>query len=154
MESTFTISLICPAGNRPPISHKVTDYLVQFIREEILVPRQIILQEEWNVELAMMFMPKDEFGPHKIDIYEPDIYDDVKVKTYPIAIPLDTILQSDEPYRKTIESMYEGLFLYFTAFHKSIHAHFMQDLWEKINFEYLFSLPYPADITEQQYIGD
>lgn len=154
MESTFSISLICPVEGRPPLSHKVTDYLVQFIRQEILLPRQIILADEWNVELAIMFMPKGEFGPHKVDVYEPDIYDDVKVKTYPIAIPLDTIQQSDEPYMKTIELMYEGIFLYFTAFHKSIHAHFMQDLWEKINFDYLFSLPYPADITEQQYIGD
>lgn len=154
MESTFTISQICTANDRPPISHKVRDYFVQFIIEEVLIPQKIILSAEWNIQLAMMFMPGDESGPSRVDVFEPDIYEDIKLKVYPVVIPLDAIHQAEDPYLKTIELMYEGIFLFFTSFYKNISGHYMQALWEKINFDYLFSLPYPADITEQQYVGD
>jgi hypothetical protein len=153
MNATFSISLLCPAEDRPPISHKVRDYLVQFITDELLVPNHLILDGEWNIELAMLFIPVDEFGPHQVDIYEAEIYEDSKLRSYPIAIPLDAITQSEEPYLKTIELLYEGLFRFFPSFYKQVHAHDMQDLWEKIDFDYLFSLPYPADITEQPYTG-
>lgn len=154
MAATFTISQLCTVNDRPPISHKVRDYLVQFITDEVLIPKKIILQDEYNIQLAMMFMPADGPGPERVDILDADVWEDMQLKAYPVVIPLALIHQAKDPYLKTIELMYEGIFLYFTAFHKSIHAHFMQDLWEKINFDYLLALPYPADIAEQQYLGD
>jgi hypothetical protein len=154
MESTFSISLICEVKDRPPISHKVRDYLVQFITEEVLIPEKIILSAGWDIELAMMFMPRDESGPEQVDVFEPDVFDDIRLKAYPVVIPLDAINQAEDPYLKTIGLMYEGLFLFFTSFYKNITPHLMEGLWVKINFDYLFSLPYPAEITEQQYIGD
>lgn len=154
MEFTFSISQLCASKDRPPISHKVRDYLVQFVREEILIPEKMALSADWNIELAMMFMPGGEHGPEQVDIHEPDIFDDIRLKAYPVVIPLDAIHQAEDPYLKTIELMYEGLFLFFTAIYKNITPHRMQALWEKIDFDYLFSLPYPADFTEQQYIGD
>ncbi len=95
------------------------------------MPNNIILNGEWNIELAMMLMPVDTFGPHQVDIYEADRQDAIKLKSYPIAIPLDTITQSEKPYLKTIELLYEGLFRFFPSFYKQVHAHDMQDLWEK-----------------------
>ena len=69
-------------------------------------------------------------------------------------IPVKLIKESENPYRKTIELIYEAITLFFTTIYKKITPHLMNQLWESIDILYLLTLPYPAPLIDQKYVTD
>jgi hypothetical protein len=101
-----------------------------------------------------MFLKVVKFGPPGVYVYAPTTVGADNVKFYPIQIPLKEIKESDAPLLKTIELLYEGIKLFFVKNFKKIDEKFMDDLWLKVDLNYLLSLPYPAELKDQKYVGD
>lgn len=156
-KSYFNIYQSCDSLNRPPLSYQVREYLIRFITDNILASKNIVLNGKWNVVLAMIFLSnggryttREIFFPKA----QPKTIKEDNIKLYEIIIPLDEILESPNPYLRSIELMYEASKIFLTTTYKSITNEFVEDLWQKIDFEYLYSLPYPASLNEQKYVGD
>ena len=142
--------------DRPPISHKVREYFEVFIMEEILTPKKILITTNWQIHLVLTFSP--EAPRYKADsIFMPKTSTTVKserTKIYDVLIPKKIIDQSDQPYLRTIELMWEAITLFFTRTYKKVTQAEMDALWQKADLDYLLSLPYPAPIAEQKYLAD
>ncbi|NIG55812.1 hypothetical protein [Chitinophaga sp. Cy-1792] len=149
---SFSINQTGPKDIRPPLSFKVREYFESFIEENILTPKKIIIHDTWNICLTLTFFKQGRFGPAGVHVYSPTIVKGDKLKAYPIQIPIQEIADSNQPMVKIVELFYEGLTLFFTGNYKQVDAQFMQSLWNKIDMEYLLSLPYPAKIKEQRYL--
>lgn len=154
MKNHFLIKLACNYSDRPPISHKVIEYLEQFIIDNILIPKKIIIGGKWNIWLAISFMKEGNFGPKGVYMYKPTTVSGDNVKFYPIDIPLKEIKESEKPYLRTIELLLEGVRLFFTKTYKKVSADILDELFKKIDWDYMLSLPYPAEVRDQKYIGD
>ena len=142
--------------DRPPISSKVREYFEDFISDNLLKPKKIILGSRWRIELVICFV---EEGPrytstHLFLAEKPRTVSAENLKMYEILIPLKLLNGVDNPYLRTIELFFEALKIFFTTKYKTVNSKDMQELWNKIDIEYLSSLPYPANLTDQKYVGD
>ena len=150
----FSITQACSSKDRPPISYKIREYFVHFITENVLIPKKIILNGKWNICLAFIFLKDGKFGPSGVYVYKPTSVSSDNVTIYPIQVPLKEIVESNNPLLRTIELFYEGIKLFFVKNYKKVDEKFMDDLWVKVDLDYLLSLPYPANIKDQKYVGD
>lgn len=156
MQTNFKIYAMGGLDERPPISHKLIDYFVQFVIDHVLKPQRIIIGGKWQTHLCLHFLAE---GPRftTSEIVMAKGATTVKqdsVKIYNIIIPTKAIVESQNPYQKTIDIMYEAITKYFTSSFKKVTLEFMADLRTQIDFDYLLSLPYPAPFAEQQFLLD
>lgn len=117
---------------------------------------RIISDTKWNICLSILFVEEGARSASTA-VYLAKSGRTIsaeRVKIYQVLIPLKSILESDDHFLKTITLMYEALTLFFTSTYRKITQHFMQELWAKVDLDYLRSLPYPAPLEEQQYVGD
>ena len=156
MESYFKISQVSAVGDRIPVSFRVREYFEEFSKENILIPKKLIIDSKWNVLLGIIFMSEGKRGPKGIFMAKggPRSVSENKVKLYEIIIPIRPIQESERPLLKTIQMIYESLKLFFTRTYKKVTPEFMDELWSKVDLGYLLSLPYPAPLNEQKYVGD
>lgn len=142
--------------NRPPISYKVIEYLENQVSENLLKLKKIIVNGSWEIHLVLTFCQETE--RYKSDyIFLAKLPRTVtvdKIKIYEALIPMKLIVNSKEPYKKTIELIFEAIKIFLTTNYKKVTKSDFDKLWEKIDHEYLLSLPYPAPIKEQRYLTD
>jgi|GEM_PF-2463311 len=148
--STNTIDL------RPPISWKVRDYLEDFIIENVLNEKQIIVTSQWTIHLHCFFCKASpRFNYEYIHFHnKPRTVKENMVKIYEIMIPEKLIDVSNSKYEKTIELIYDAISIFLTATYKKISKEFMSELWHHVDMKYLLSLPYPAQAKDQRYLTD
>lgn len=141
---------------RPSISYKVREYLEGFILENILQKKKIVVGGKWGIKLAIYFVGEGKYGiPETIDLQKnPTIINSEKTKLYEIFVPVKPIQESQTPLFKAIELMYEAITVFFTTTYKKITKELMDELWSHIDLDYLLSLPYPAPMEDQKYVGD
>jgi hypothetical protein len=142
--------------NRPPISSKVRGYFEQFITKQLLKPKNIIVGSQWQIELVICFV---EEGPRYKSgnlflAKQPRTISSEKIKIYEILVPLKLLSGVDQPYLRTIELIYEALTLFFTTIYKSVTPQEMKMLWQNVDLDRLNTLPYPAALPDQKYVGD
>ena len=156
MKSYFNIFQASTSNdNRPPISHKVREYFIQFLSDNLLKRKKIIIGGKWEIILSILFTGEGKYGPKGIFMPKnPRTISSESVKLYEIIIPSKLIQESDKPFLKTIELMYEAIKVFFTTTYKKITPEFMDELWKKVDLDYLLSLPYPAPLSQQKYVGD
>ena len=157
MKSYFEIKQSCTSYIfRPPISYKIREYLEKFVVENILDKRKIIQGGKWKVHLSMIFVESGQRHTlrHVFLGKGSRTVTAETVKIYEILIPLICIQESKTPLLATIELMYEALKIFFTQSYKSISSDFIGELWNQVDLDYLLSLPYPAPLKDQKYVGD
>jgi len=150
----FLIKKVCKEVDRPPYSFKVDEYFEEFVDTFILRPFNIIINDQWTVLLSIMIFHRDENTPTGVSIYEPSIIEEERIKYYPVGINKEDIYANDEPLENIVSLYFQIISLFFLSNHKSISREYMLDLKEKLDWDYLFSLPYPAPFAEQKYVGD
>lgn len=143
-------------NERPPISYKAREYLEVFIIENVLKKNKIIIGSKWRVDLLLIFCQETNRykSTHIFMPKNPKTVTEEGVKIYEILIPFKLIKESDNPYSRTIELMYEAITIFFTETYKKIAKDLMSELWKKVDMPYLLTLPYPAPKVEQKYLTD
>lgn len=156
MDTYFKILLSCDSyKKRPQISYKIREYLAKFITENLLKEKKLVVGGKWKINLGLIFLTEGKYGPKYIKMANsPRTIRSDGIKLYEIVIPLKLIEESDKQLLKTIELIYESLKIFFTTTFKKITPEFMDELWKKIDLDYLLCLPYPAPLEEQKYVGD
>jgi hypothetical protein len=150
----FLIKKVSTEADRPPYSHKVEEYFEAFVHNYILQPSNIILNGKWKILLSIMIFRKDDNSPAGVNIYEPSIVEEEMIKYYPVAINIEDIYANDNPLENIVSLYFQIISLFFLSNYQSITNEYMLDLKEKLDWEYLLSLPYPAPYPEQKYVGD
>ncbi len=142
--------------NRPPISYKVIEYIEKQVSENLLKSRNIIVNGSWDIHLILTFCEETERykSEYLFLAKSPRTVAVNKIKIYEVLIPMKLIVNSREPYKKTIELIFEAVKTFLTTNYKKINANDLDKLWEKIDKEYLLSLPYPAPREDQKYLTD
>src|SRR5688500_2501450 len=155
MLSKFNIYQSSAEEDRPPISHKVRDYFVDFITIEVLQKKHVIINAKWDIILALYFVRKGKYGPDRLFLAKGSRSVSVEnTKIYEVIIPMQVIDAADDKYLKTIELIYEAITMFLISIYKKVTFDYMNQLWEKIDLDYLISLPYPAPFNEQKYLSD
>jgi hypothetical protein len=150
--NSFTIKKICAEEDRPPYSIKVDEYFQTFVYENILKPFDLIITSGWKVVLSIMIFKKEEGCPEGICFYEPDIFEEDKLKIFPVAINLEDIYKTDDHIENIIGLYFQIISMFFTSYVETIEKKYLVELMAKIDWDYLFSLPYPAPEAEQGYV--
>ena len=154
MIKKFLIKKVSAETDRPPYSYKVEEYFEEFVYNHLLQPFNIILGEKWKVLLSVMIFKKDENTPTGVNIYEPSIIEEEMIKYYPVAINMEDIYENDQPLENIVSLYFQIISLFFLSNYRTISADYMLELKEKLDWDYLLALPYPAPLFEQKYVGD
>jgi hypothetical protein len=143
-------------NDRPPISWMVRDYFENFIIENVLVEKQIVVSSKWTIHLHCFFCKlSPRFNYDYIHLYpKPRTVKENMVKIYEIMIPEKLINDVENKYEKTTELIYEAVSIFLTATYKKVTKEFMSELWQKVDKKYLLTLPYPAKVKDQRYLTD
>ena len=157
MKSYLKIYQTCTSDIiRPPISYKIREYFEQFLLQNVLEKKNIIVGGKWKVYLSMLFV--EEGARYTLrDIYMAKSSRTISAenaKLYEILIPLKCIQETENPLLKTVELMYEAIKIFITTTFKKVTPELMNELWKQVDLNYLLSLPYPAPLAEQKYVGD
>ena len=156
MENYFLISQAYTTKYRPPISYKLREYFVNFLTDSLFKKKKIIIGGKWHINLAIYFVGEGRLGLPKniVMAKNPRTVSAEMTKLYEILVPVKPIQESERPFLKTIELMYEALTVFFTTTYKKVTKEFMDELWNQVDIDYLLSLPYPAPLEDQKYVGD
>lgn len=154
MTKKFLIKKVCSEPDRPPYSYKIDEYFEDFVYTFILHPFNIIIDSDWKILLSVMIFKKDQNSPAGVNIFESSLVEEEKIKYYPVAINMEDIYADNKPVENIISLYFQIISLFFLSNYKNTSKEYMLDLKEKLDWDYLLSLPYPAPFSEQKYVGD
>jgi len=154
MDKQFFIKRLCIDEERPPFSQKLEEYFENYIHHYILVPNNIILNEEGETWLTMMIMSQGIYGGAEVEVHPPQVTAEDGVTSYPVYIPLEAIYEFDTPVDTLIELYFKAFTEFFTTYFKEVTMDDIRQLKAITDFDYLRSLPFPAPPGEQGYLGD
>ena len=99
-----------------------------------------------------MMFEEEEHLPEGISFYEPDLFEDEKIKVYPVAININDIYRNNQHVQNVVGLYFQLLSMFFLSNYKLVSREYVADLMEKLDWDYLLSLPYPAPEEEQGYV--
>lgn len=153
----FGIYFTCiPREKAPPVSYKVREYYIAFLEEHLFRPAGIVLNQPWHIMLSIVFVEEGP-GYTSSDIFLAEgarTLNEEKVKIYEMIVPLKLVSAREDILEATVHVLEQSLTIFFTHQYKEVTADLMQELWEKTDLSYLRSLPFPAPVAEQKYVGD
>jgi hypothetical protein len=141
---------------RPAVSFKIREYFVSYLEQKLFEKAGIIVNGNWNIRLSILFVAE---GPaYKssdiVLVKGAKVVKAEKVKIYEMLIPLKIVVEQGDILNNTIFVLQDALTILFTSIYKKITKEMMYELWRNIDMNYLKSLPYPAPIKDQKYVGD
>ncbi len=77
-----------------------------------------------------------------------------QIKIYDMIVPVKLIVAKGNNLGATLEVLQQALTMFFTETFKQVSLQNMIDCWKEVDLDYLKTLPYPAPIKEQKYVGD
>jgi hypothetical protein len=150
---------------RPRVSHKISEYIVEFIDVNILVPLKIMQGGKFDFELTLDF---DKFLPdrHKINSVSPYTTHNKKFITPNRFRTVDKIIKwaylsvctttLDENIRPKEYALlaYELVGSFLIKNFKKITKDILDKHQENLDFNYIESFPFPASFEDQKYSLD
>ena len=150
--------------SRPRISHKVSEYVFDFINQNLLKPNNVLQSDKYIYEFTFSFsfsIPKRKFpytSPFATDsrlYFSPKGFQTFEKheKWATLVVIADNIDETIQPYEyATIIFQMCGDFL--LTNYKKINKTSLEDLLSKLDSAYIESFPFPASFEEQQYALD
>ncbi|WP_437368286.1 hypothetical protein [Maribacter litoralis] len=147
-----------------PIHYKTIEYFEEFVTENILSEFKVILNGKWTYSFGIFFDPTDykKIPEHikrfdgiekNLVILPPNTVSGELIKGYSVQFFISKI--KDNPKGEFIgfcEMMIDFIETYFVLNYKKIKTSDFKNIRSKINWEYLKSLKYPADLKDQRYL--
>jgi uncharacterized protein with ParB-like and HNH nuclease domain len=149
MSKKFSLLLVCKRIDKPRVDRRVIEYLEQFVLEEILQPYNIIISAKPNVILSLASF---EFERHAIEIkllHTQRVYGD-KLST--IVIPFN-LIEENRSLENLVILYFKAIEVFFLANYKKLNKSIFDHLREKLDMDYLSSIPYPASDEDVNYVG-
>ena len=150
---------------RPRVSYKVSEYVVEFINKNILEPKRIMQSSSYLYMIALSFsfgIPKD----HKIKYRSPYSTDtrlyvphkgywthNKYIKRLHLTVICDDINQETEPqeYAIVVYNMFADYLLFNF---KSLKKEMFDNAIKLLDFGFITSFRFPATFKEQKYLLD
>lgn len=148
----FRITQIADWDKRLNESYKIREYFEDLIKKEILIPYKIILEGKWIIELTIHLVPDTREG--KIEFFRGSTYKSFNLKTFPIFIPLNKIVNSTDIVKNYVDYLFLAIKEFFILNYRKIKMDVFEKINKEIDYNYLCSLPFPAPFKDQKYIGD
>jgi hypothetical protein len=126
-------------------------YFEQFVNDNIIAPLHL---DMGNVLLSIMILPKRDVQHNGIGIYEPSTIDEEQLTFYPVSILLEDVYNGDAVMENIVSLYFQVICLFFRNYFPTVTADYLMSLKDKLHWDYLLQLPYPASIEDQQYVGD
>lgn len=136
--------------NRPPVSHKVREYLEELIHTHLLVPNKLVVNQKWNIVLGIYFVDDEE----EIVILPVNTFADISVKSATVFIPNRKNGSSLNYMEYYVAALLDVVRLFLTRNYKTFHDELMANVTSAINRKHIDSIPFPATFDEQLYVGD
>ena len=128
-----------------PVSYLVRDYLEDFIIQNVLQKYNIILSSKWIVNLIYEFTTYD----NEVDLTKPKTYNKECVKSFHVGIGYHRIYEGESNLVKNfVHLIFEGLVVYFQENYRKVPPKYLKELLNKIDWEYLYSINFPATDSE------
>ena len=71
-----------------------------------------------------------------------------------LFVSKNKIISHENQIEKFDDILYSGISEFFISNYKKITQEVMDTIYEKVDFDYIFSLPYPAEFKDQKYLMD
>lgn len=141
---------------RPPVSYKLREYYESFLEENLYSNPGIKINDKWSVMLSIIFVEEGpRFTTTEISLLKsPRTVKEENVKIYEVMLPLKRILADNDILNNTIRDLQESITMLVTQIYKKLTVEVMNEIWKKVDVNYLKSLPFPAPLNEQRYAGD
>ncbi|WP_055442442.1 hypothetical protein [Lacinutrix himadriensis] len=151
--------------NMLPIHYKTLKYFESFIMENILSEFKIILNSKWTHSFLLSFDSCDYKNiPEHIKTFDgiekglvilpPNTFSKESMKGYSVQFFISKI--NDNPKGEFIgfcEMMLDFIETFFVLNYKKINETDFISIREKVDWNYLKSLKYPADLKDQHFVG-
>jgi len=165
MNSRFIIELFDETEVKAlPIHYKILEYFENFVMENILKEFKVILNSKWTHNFGIFFDSTDyknipEFinfdGIEKcLVIMPPNTFSKESMKGYSVQFFASKI--KDNPRGEFIgfcEMMLDFIETFFVLNYKKINETDFISIREKVDWKYLKSIKYPADLKDQHFVG-
>ncbi len=165
MNSRFIIELFDETEVKAlPIHYKTLEYFENFVMENILSKFKVILNSKWTHSFGIFFDSTDyknipEYvtfdGVEKcLIIMPPNTFSKESMKGYTVMFFASKI--KDNPKGEFIgfcEMTLDFIETFFVLNYKKINESDFVSIREKVDWEYLKSIKYPADLNDQHFVG-
>lgn len=153
MTKKFNLNLfVGKEEHKLPISLKVKTYFEDFVIDNILTPKNIIINSKKNVQLTL-FLRKNKLSDGYKDVLsviKPRNFSQENLTVYHYILPIDSIWCAQDGLMRFFEMTFQAIKMFFLEYYKSIDEQFLNSVWDKIDFKYLLGLPYPAHPVHQK----
>ncbi|MBL7718159.1 MAG: hypothetical protein JNL72_04925 [Flavipsychrobacter sp.] len=146
MTKKFNIRFSSRDKHKLPISYKLVEYLEDFVIENILKEKKIIIHAKSNILLALMFIGQSkEYESNLVEsVLKPYYVSSENLKTYDYILPYYSIKEATNPIERILELVFDSLKLFFSEYYKKVDEAFLDETWKKLDKNYLLGIQYPA----------
>jgi len=153
-QKRFSINTYCEdILDRPKVSFQIREYIEDFVIENILTKKKIIVNSKWNIILAISFLDR-EYNQGSIDVLPPSTFSDINVKQFTVVAPYKKRLKEGNLSVEFGLYLFEIISVFLIENYKKIDEGFLTSIKKSIDKDYLQTIPYPVDFDLQKYITD
>ena len=165
MNNKFKIELFDETEvERLPIHYKTIEYFEQFVTENILLKFKIIQNGKWTHKFGIFFdstdykkIPEHVKNFDGIDkglvILPPNTFSKELAKGYSVQFFVSKIMDNPKgEFNGFCEMMMDFIQTFFEINYNKISKSDFKNIRSKIDWDYLNSLKYPADLKDQHYV--
>ena len=142
---------------RPRVDYRISEYLFEFINQNILVEKKIMQTGIYRFALYLEVFNSEKHkfsfdNPYDTDQtkYTPYVYQSIKSKN--IKMFCDSLLFNAQMTPKEyVEIVYDMFALYFVVRYKKMTKAAFDELKQKIDYDFVSSFEFPATLENQKY---
>ena len=166
MNSRFIIELFDETEDKAlPIHYKTLEYFESFVMENILSRFKVILNSKWTHSFGIFFnsidyknIPEHLKRIEEIDkclvILPPNTFSKELMKGHTVMFFISKIKDNQKgEFIGFCEMMLDFIETFFVQNYKKINESDFINIRQNVDWEYLKSIKYPADLKDQHFVG-
>ena len=166
MNSRFVLELFDETEIKGlPIHYKTLEYFEGFVKENILLEFKVILKSKWTYSFGIFYDSTDyknitehlkSFdGIEKgLVILSPNTFSEKSLKGYSVQFFISKIKENPKgEFIGFCEMMLDFIETFFVLNYKKINEPDFINIRQNVDWNYLKSIKYPADLKDQHFVG-
>ena len=151
------VEMLC---KRPRVDYRISEYLFEFINQNILIEKKIMQTGEYDFTLFLkMFKPQEHTfffdNPYntKQTKYTPYVNQSIKSKNIKMFCA-SLLFNAQMTPKEYVEIVYDMFALYFILRYKKLTKALFDEAKQKIDYDFVNSFEFPAIFENQKYMLD